>query len=133
MTAAGRPVVGFPPVPPGTIGVEVGPDGSGTYRTADGNVTFTVQLAQVANPQGLRSLGGNLYAPTEASGAAELGNAAMGGRGPLLRGAVELSNVNLVEEMVNLIEVKAAYAANIRAVQTADEMAAALNTLFRRR
>jgi flagellar basal body rod protein FlgG len=46
---------------------------------------------------------------------------------------LELSNVNLVEQMVNLIEVKAAYTANLRAIQTADEMAASLDALFGKR
>ncbi len=132
-TADGFPVNGFPPVPAGTISVEVSQDGSGRYITAGGDVAFTVELSRVQNPQGLRSLGGGLFGPTPASGAVENGAASIAGNGPVLNSALELSNVDLVEQMVNLIEVKAAYTANLRAIQTADEAAASLKTLFERR
>jgi flagellar basal-body rod protein FlgG len=132
-TSSGLPVNGFPPVPAGTISVEVSQDGSGKYVTSEGEVAFTVDLARVQNPQGLRSLGEGLFAPTPDSGPVETGPASLPGNGPVIRSALELSNVNLVEQMVNLIEVKAAYTANLRAIQTADEMAASLDALFRKR
>ena len=101
--------------------------------TSEGEVAFTVDLARVQNPQGLRSLGAGLFAPTPDSGPVEAGPASLPGSGPVVTSALELSNVNLVEQMVSLIEVKAAYTANLRAIQTADEIAAALNTLFAER
>ncbi len=96
-------------------------------------MAFTLELARVQNPQGLRSLGGGLFAPTPGSGPVENGAASLAGNGPVVSSAIELSNVDLLEQMVNLIEVKAAYTANLRAIQTADEVAASLKTLFERR
>ncbi len=132
VTVSGHPVVGFPPVPPGSTGVSVSPTGAGSFRTPNGEVNFQLPLAQVPNPQGLENLGGNLLGITPASGAPQFGNPSSGGLGPIARGALELSNVDPLREMVNLLEVKGAYSASIKAIQTADEMAGEINNLIRR-
>ena len=132
VTVSGRPVVGFPPMPPGSTGVSVSPTGAGSFRTPEGDVNFQLPLAQVPNPQGLENLGGNLLGITPASGAPQFGNPSSGGLGPIARGALELSNVDPVKEMVSLLEVKGAYSASLKAIQTADEMAGEANNLIRR-
>ena len=73
-------------------------------------------------PAGLRSMGENLYAETEASGTANLANPGSNGVGALNQNYVETSNVNVVEEMVNMIQTQRAYEINSKAVQTADRM-----------
>jgi flagellar basal-body rod protein FlgG len=90
-----------------------------------------VQIARFVNPSGLESLGGNLYRESEASGAAELGNAGENGFGSLRQGYLEMSNVKVVEEMVNLIVAQRAYEVNSKAVQASDEMMQISNNLRR--
>ncbi|MBU0388531.1 flagellar hook-basal body complex protein, partial [Acinetobacter baumannii] len=80
------------------------------------------QLANFVNPAGLRSLGENLYAETEASGGANLAVPGGNGLGMLHQNYVETSNVNVVEEMIQLIQTQRAYEINSKAVQTADRM-----------
>ncbi|HEX7571229.1 MAG TPA: flagellar hook-basal body complex protein, partial [Verrucomicrobiae bacterium] len=76
-------------------------------------------------------LGHNLYKETAASGTAELGNPGQNGFGQLQQGSLELSNVQVVEEMVNLILAQRAYEVNSKAVQAADEMMQQSNNLQR--
>ena len=93
-----------------------------TYTGANGTTTFQVQLVRFNNPAGLESLGSNLYRETTASGPPELGTPGQNGFGTLNQGYLELSNVKVVEEMVNLILAQRAYEVNSKAVQAADEM-----------
>jgi flagellar basal-body rod protein FlgG len=86
-----------------------------------------IQLARFANPAGLQSLGQNLMRETAASGAPQLGPAATGGAGSLMQGALEASNVNVVEEMVNMIETQRAYEINSKAISAVDGMLRFLN------
>jgi flagellar basal-body rod protein FlgG len=83
------------------------------------------------NPSGLESVGHNLYRETKASGTAELGNPGENGFGGLEQGFLEMSNVKVVEEMVNLIVAQRAYEVNSKAVQAADEMMQQSNNLRR--
>jgi flagellar basal-body rod protein FlgG len=123
VTADGMPILsGFQPIPTGTIGVSVSETGEVTVQGATGNQTFRLQLARFANPAGLRSLGGNLYEETPASGTPETGNPSELGYGTVMQGYIENSNVNIVEEMVNLIVAQRAYEINSKSIQTSDEM-----------
>jgi flagellar basal-body rod protein FlgG len=89
-------------------------------------------LANFANPAGLSSMGGNLYAPTDASGDPVLGTpGGQEGIGSLLQGYVEQSNVSVVEEFINLIVSQRAYEANSKVVKAADEMYQQVNGLGR--
>jgi flagellar basal-body rod protein FlgG len=90
-----------------------------------------MQLAIFQNPGGLSRVGGNLYTPTAASGEATVGNPGEEGRGSLQQGVLENSNVQIVEEMVNLIIAQRAFETNSRAIQTADEMLGIANALRR--
>ncbi len=91
----------------------------------------TIELASFANSGGLRPLGGNLFAPTTASGEPETGAPGTDARGTLAQGFLEDSNVSVVEEMVNMIIGQRAYEANSRVVKAADEMLTQVNNLIR--
>lgn len=122
-TSDGLPVLsGFQPIPPGSTGFSVSPNGEVTVQGPSGTQTFRVQLSRFANPSGLRSLGGNLYEETAGSGTVEQGNPGEDGYGTLTQGFLESSNVNIVEEMVNMIQAQRAYEINSKAIQTSDSM-----------
>lgn len=130
-TNDGLPLQGFQSIPAGTTDISVSADGYVTTKGAAGTQSFRVQVARFVNPAGLDSLGGNLYRETEASGTAELGNPAENGFGSLRQGYLEMSNVKVVEEMVNLIVAQRAYEVNSKAVQASDEMMQISNNLRR--
>jgi flagellar basal-body rod protein FlgG len=81
-----------------------------------------IQLATFANPAGLSTMGKNLYTETAASGTPILSNPGQDGTGTLSQGALELSNVKVVEEMIDLISGQRAYEVNSRVIKAADEM-----------
>jgi len=122
---------GFGTIPVGTTDITISNNGQVTTKGASGTATFNVQLSRFVNPAGLKPLGGNLYAETEASGTAEAGNPGENGFGSLQQGFLEMSNVKVVEEMVNLILAQRAYEVNSKAVQAADEMMQQSNNLLR--
>jgi flagellar basal-body rod protein FlgG len=89
-----------------------------------------IQLANFANPAGLNSLGSNLFKPTDASGEPVVGNpGGTEGMGTLMQGYVEGSNVNVVEEFINMIVSQRTYEANSKVVKAADEMYQQVNNL----
>jgi len=81
-----------------------------------------LQLTDFVNPAGLQPLGENLLAETVASGPAQTGTPGQNGLGGTTQGNVEASNVNVVEELVNMIETQRAYEMNSKAISTADQM-----------
>ncbi len=91
----------------------------------------TLQLATFQNEAGLQSAGFNLYKQTDASGAPVIGNPQTQDRGSTQQGFLELSNVSVVEELVNLISAQRAYEVNSKTVQTADEMLGIANNMKR--
>jgi flagellar basal-body rod protein FlgG len=131
VTSDGLPVQGFQPVPPGTANITIAANGDVQYRGAGGNASFRIQLVRFTNPAGLEAMGRNLFRETPASGPAELGNPSENGFGSLAQGYLELSNVKIVEEMVNLIVAQRAYEVNAKAVQASDEMMQQSNNLRR--
>jgi flagellar basal-body rod protein FlgG len=122
---------GFQPIPSGSTGITMSNTGEVTVTSSGGNQSFRIQLTRFANPAGLRSLGGNLYEETPASGTAETGNPGESGYGAIQQGFIETSNVNIVEEMVNMIQAQRAYEINSKAIQTSDEMLEKVNQLKR--
>lgn len=122
---------GFQPIPAGTTGISISPTGHVTTISPNGNQSFQIQLTRFANPAGLDSIGRNLFVETPASGTPELGNAGEQGFGTLAQGYLEMSNVKVVEEMVNMIVAQRAYEVNSKAVQSADEMMQISNNLKR--
>lgn len=111
-------------VPQDIITISVGRDGTVTGSAGDGTATQlgNLQLVDFVNEAGLNALGANLYAETTASGAPQQGNPGQNGLGEILQGALESSNVSVVEEMVNMVITQRAYEMNTRVVSTADEM-----------
>lgn len=112
-------------VPDGAQSVTIAADGTVSAKLADqaqpleiGSITLT----DFVNPAGLQPRGGNLYAETAASGPPQQGTPGLDGLGSLAQGALEASNVNIVEELVSMIETQRAYEMNSKAVSAADDM-----------
>jgi flagellar basal-body rod protein FlgG len=114
-------------VPDNTLSVTVGSDGTvstlvagDTAPTQIGNIT----VAQFINPTGLEAIGDNLFRESLASGAPQVDTPGENGAGTLIQGSLESSNVNVVEELVNMIETQRAYEMNSKAISTTDDMLA---------
>jgi flagellar basal-body rod protein FlgG len=90
-----------------------------------------LELARFINPSGLQPLGRNLYTTTAASGEAMTGTPGTDGAGTLAQGFLEMSNVSVVEEMVNMIAAQRAYEINSKSIQTTDEMLQTANSMKR--
>lgn len=132
VTASGFPLVPNITVPDQSANITVGPEGT-MMVTLNGQAEPTeigkIELARFPNPSGLRSLGGNLYSQTEASGQPMVSGPTEGGAGTIAHKFIETSNVQLVEEMVNLIVAQRAYEINSKAVTTSDQMLQNANNL----
>jgi flagellar basal-body rod protein FlgG len=134
VTSEGFPIQPEITIPQDAISLTIGVDGTvsvGQPGALTAQQIGTIEMARFVNPAGLESLGRNLFRPTQASGDPILGTAGREGFGTLLQGFVEMSNVNVVEEMVNLIVGQRAYEINSRAIRTADEMMQTANNLVR--
>jgi flagellar basal-body rod protein FlgG len=119
-------------VPNEAIAIHVGDDGSVSATLtaqADAVQLGQVQTATFINPAGLLAIGGNISQETTASGPAVVGVPGENGFGPLQAGFLELSNVAVVEEMVNLITAQRAFEFNSKAVQASDQMLRELGQL----
>jgi flagellar basal-body rod protein FlgG len=127
----GYPVTGFPTVPPGTTAVTVSQNGQVSLSSVNGIQTTRLQLTRFSNPAGLVSIGRNVYKESVSSGPPETGQPAENGFGEVHQGFLELSNVKVVEEMVNLITAQRAYEVNTKAIAAADEMMQQSNNLKR--
>ena len=86
-----------------------------------------ITLADFINPAGLQPLGENLSIESASSGTPTVGTPGEDGLGSLLQGALEASNVNVAEELVNMIETQRAFESNSKAISTVDEMLRFLN------
>jgi flagellar basal-body rod protein FlgG len=121
-------------VPPDTLSITVAPDGTVSV-TQPGQSTATeigqIELANFVNPSGLLSMGGNLYQATAGSGDSVDGTPGLDGLGTIAQGFLEISNVSIVNELVDMIAAQRAYELNSRAVKAADEMLQRVNTLSR--
>ncbi|MBO9688449.1 flagellar basal-body rod protein FlgG [Roseateles chitosanitabidus] len=112
-------------VPANATALTVGADGTVSVTTAGNTAPTTLgqlQLANFINPPGLESLGGNLYSETVASGTPQTGAPGTNSLGAVQQGFVETSNVNVVEELVQMIQTQRAYEMNSKAIQTTDQM-----------
>ncbi|MCE7629661.1 flagellar hook-basal body complex protein, partial [Vibrio fluvialis] len=112
-------------VPDDAISLSVGVDGTVTITTAADSTPQElgqITLAKFINPAGLEALGGNLFRETEASGAADELIAGEDGVGSIKQGVLEGSNVQVVEEMVDMITTQRAYEMNAKVVSAADDM-----------
>jgi flagellar basal-body rod protein FlgG len=112
-------------VPANTLSITIGTDGtvSVTQQGSSAAVQLgTIQLASFVNPAGLESKGSNLYMETAASGTASVNTPGTNGLGTVNQYYVETSNVNVVEEMVDMIQTQRAYELNSKSIQASDEM-----------
>lgn len=119
-------------VPADVLEISVGVDG--TISVLESGATEMTQIGQIelanfVNPAGLYSMGDNNFLETTASGAAVLGIPGQDGLGQTKQNFIEMSNVQLVEEMTDLITGQRAYEANSKAVITSDEMLQTVNQL----
>jgi flagellar basal-body rod protein FlgG len=134
VTSDGYPLQPPLTIPPDATNVTIGNDGTVSITVASQNTAQqvgTIQLARFSNPAGLLATGRSLFTPTQASGEPIMGLPGVNGMGTLNQGFLELSNVKVVEEMVNMITSQRAYEANSKAIQTADDMLSVSNNLRR--
>ncbi len=121
-------------IPPDATSIRIGLDGTVSV-TQQGQQAATqvgqLELSSFPNPSGLLSLGDNLYLPTEASGTAVDGTPGLDGLGELSQGFLEVSNVSIVNELVNMITAQRAYELNTRSIKAGDEMLQQLNNIIR--
>jgi flagellar basal-body rod protein FlgG len=119
-------------IPPNATGINISDAGevsASTPGTAQPTVLGQIQLVGFINPAGLKSLGRNLFTPTPASGSPVQGNPGENNLGMLSQGQLESSNVNVVDEMVNMISAQRSYESNSKVVQAADQMLQYSNNL----
>ena len=112
-------------IPANSLSVTVARDGTVSVTragTTTPTTVGTIQLVNFVNPAGLQSMGENMYLETAASGTANTNTPGTNGLGLLQQSYVETSNVNVVEEMVNMIETQRAYEMNTKAISTTDQM-----------
>ncbi len=115
------------------VAVSIGTDGTVSVTLPDGTISEqgNVTLGRVVNSAGLNALGRNLFQPTDASGEVVVGTPGEDGFGTLGQGFLEMSNVKVVEEMVNMIVAQRAYEVNSKAITSADQMLGIANNLKR--
>lgn len=114
-------------IPEDALSISIGRDGTVTVvqpGSPDSVQVGDIQLADFINPAGLGPVGENLFVETAASGAPVIGTPGEDEFGPVFQGSLETSNVNVVEELVNMIETQRAYEMNSKAISTTDEMLA---------
>ena len=125
VTGDGMPVQPEIQVPANTTSITIGADGT-VSATVDGQAAPTeigkIETARFVNAAGLLSIGNNLLTETAASGTPQVGAPGTEGRGAVKSGALEASNVNVVEELVDMIETQRAYEVNSKMIQATDEM-----------
>jgi flagellar basal-body rod protein FlgG len=116
-------------IPPNAQTITIGRDGTVSVELNTGGqaVLGQIQIARFLNPAGLTPIGQNLMKQTPASGAPTVGAPGTGGAGNLMQGTLEASNVNVVEEMVNMIETQRAYEINSKAISAVDGMLKYIN------
>ena len=125
VTDSGMPIQPEITVPEGATSLTIGADGTVTAQLAGQTELSTlgqVETARFINAAGLEPAGDNLLTETPASGTPQVGAANLDGRGAIRQGALETSNVNVVEELVDMIETQRAYEVNSKMISATDEM-----------
>jgi len=125
VTSAGYQLVPNIQIPEDALQVTILPDGTVSVLVAgqiQPSQVGQLELVRFVNPAGLRALGSNLFAPTEASGDPSTGTPDADGFGAIAQGFLEMSNVNVAEELVQMILAQRAFETNSRVIQAGDEM-----------
>jgi flagellar basal-body rod protein FlgG len=121
-------------IPSDALSISIGSDGTVTAQTAGSTSPTSVgqlTLTRFPNPAGLSAEGGNLFSETASSGSPIIATPGLNGTGMLQQGFLERSNVDMVNEMVNLILAQRAYEFNTRSIKTADNMLSDTTELVR--
>lgn len=130
----GAPLSGDIRIPPDVEAIDIQADGTVRGRVSGSEEIIELgqlKLARIGNPEAMQALGDGLYITTAESGDASIQTAGTEGVGSLLQGHLEMSNVDLVEEMTSLVMAQRAYQLNARIVQTADQVMETINNLRR--
>jgi flagellar basal-body rod protein FlgG len=125
VTAKGYPLQPGITIPEDALSVTISDDGIvSVLQPGNSSPTEvgTIELADFVNPAGLQPVGQNLFLETGSSGSPQTGTPGVTGLGTLSQGSLETSNVNTVEELVNMIETQRAYEMNSKAIATAEQM-----------
>ena len=112
-------------IPEGAQSITIGQDGTVSVLLAGDTSPpqlGSIQLTDFINPAGLQAMGANLFLETASSGPAQQGTPSLNGFGSLQQGSIENSNVNIVEELVNMITTQRTYEVNSKVLQTTDQM-----------
>jgi flagellar basal-body rod protein FlgG len=135
VTASGDPLEPSVTIPAGATSISVGSDGTVTVTMpgqTNSQQVGTIQLATFPNPAGLLANGADLFTPTTASGDPIVGTpGGSEGLGTLQQGMLEESNINVVDEFIQMIVTQRAYESNSKVVQAADQMLQDVNNLSR--
>ncbi|MBX9704476.1 MAG: flagellar hook-basal body complex protein, partial [Silvanigrellaceae bacterium] len=132
VTSEGLPLVPEIVVPPDTLNLRIGLDGIVTAAISGENEPRNlgqIQIANFVNPAGLNAQGRNFFLATAASGEPIVVNPGENGTGRIAQGELEASNVNIVDEMVQMIVGQRAYELNSKVIKTGDEMLASSNQM----
>ena len=125
VSSDGLPLLPQIQVPDGVVSISIGNDGTVSAVLAGQSAPTElgqIELASFANASGLQAVGGNVLLETAASGAPQVVAAGLDGRGTIKQGSLEGSNVNIVEELVDMIETQRAYEVNSKMIKSTDEM-----------
>jgi len=134
VTSDGFPLEPEMSIPADSLSVSIGTDGTVSVMQAgetEPSEIGNLELVRFPNESGLKSIGRNLYLPTKASGDEMTGTPGEEGFGTIAQGYVEMSNVSVVDEMVNMITAQRAYEVNSKAIKAADDMLQMANNLKR--
>jgi len=130
VTASGYPMEPAISIPNNALSVSIGNDGVVSVQIPGQSVPSqvgSISLVQFTNASGLQARGENLFSESASSGAPTSGSPGSNGMGTLVQGALETSNVNVVEELVSMIETQRAYEMNSKSISSADQMLQYLN------
>jgi len=125
VTSMGYPIEPSITIPDNSLSVSISSDGVVSVLepgSAAPSEVGNIQLADFINPTGLQPVGNNLFLESAASGSPQTGTPGLDGLGTLVQNSLEGSNVNTVEELVNMIEAQRAYEMNSKAISTVDQM-----------
>jgi flagellar basal-body rod protein FlgG len=135
VTGDGDPLIPSITIPSGALKVDVGQDGTVSALlpgVSQATQVGQIQLVRFDNPAGLIAQGNNLFTESSSSGPAQQGTPGFStGFGLIQQGFLEISNVNIADEMVNMIVAQRAYELNAKAIQASDDMLQVVNTLKR--
>ena len=125
VTASGMPLLPEITIPDGASNISIAADGTVSATAAGASEPSElgrIETARFANPAGLQAIGSNLLVESAASGSPQVGAAGGEGRGTIRQAMLEGSNVNIVEELVEMIETQRAYEVNSKMISAADQM-----------